>query len=261
MPSDVAGKRLPWYRTLGREQWRVLVASNLGWLFDGFEIYALFLTVGFALHQLLVPTQYQAIPRYVGYVLATTVFGWATGGVLGGIIADYIGRKRTMMLAILAYSLTTALSAAAWNWQSFAILRFLVGIGIGSEWVTGASIVSEIWPDHQYREWGRRQELPHFSTHVTSKTALIRYSECLAVEVKYYSIDDPRDGAAHRAHRHGGIFAELARRENLAALASSDLRRGPRFAHGAAARVDVGPRVRRSRRAFWVLHPAAKRSW
>jgi MFS family permease len=74
--------------------------------------------------------------------------GGATGGVLGGIIADYIGRKRTMMLAVLAYSLTTALSAAAWNWQSFAILRFLVGVGIGSEWVTGASIVSEFWPDH-----------------------------------------------------------------------------------------------------------------
>ena len=113
MPSNVAALRLPWYRTLGREQWRVLVASDLGWAFDGFEIYALFLTVGFALDQLLVPTQYQAIPRYVGYVLATTVFGWATGGVLGGIIADYIGRKRTMMLAILAYSLTTAAAGAA----------------------------------------------------------------------------------------------------------------------------------------------------
>jgi len=78
----------------------------------------------------------------------TTVFGWATGGVIGGIVADYIGRKRTMMLAILAYSLTTGLSAIAWNWQSSAILRFLVGVGIGSEWATGASIVSELWPDH-----------------------------------------------------------------------------------------------------------------
>ena len=139
---------LPWYRSLNREQWRVLFASNLGWLFDGFEIYALFLTVGFALHQLLDAAQYAQIPRYAGYVLATTVFGWATGGVIGGIIADYIGRKRTMMLAILAYSLTTALSAFAWNWESFAILRFLVGVGIGSEWVTGASLVSELWPDH-----------------------------------------------------------------------------------------------------------------
>jgi MFS family permease len=139
---------LPWYRTLSRAQWRVLFASNLGWLFDGFEIYALFLTVGFALHQLLQASEYSQIPRYAGYVLATTVFGWATGGVIGGIIADYIGRKRTMMLAILAYSLTTAFSALAWNWESFAILRFLVGVGIGSEWVTGASLVSELWPDN-----------------------------------------------------------------------------------------------------------------
>ena len=148
MHQEAIVASVPWYRTLNREQWRVLAASNLAWLFDGFEIYALFLTVGFALHQLLEPAQYAAIPRYAGYVLATTVFGWATGGVIGGIIADYIGRKRTMMLAILAYSLTTGLSAIAWNWESFAILRFLVGVGIGSEWATGASIVSELWPDH-----------------------------------------------------------------------------------------------------------------
>jgi MFS family permease len=101
MDSNAVSAASPWYRTLNREQWRVLVASNLAWLFDGFEIYALFLTVGFALHQLLEAAQYSQIPRYAGYVLATTVFGWATGGVIGGIVADYLGRKRTMMLAIL----------------------------------------------------------------------------------------------------------------------------------------------------------------
>jgi hypothetical protein len=57
-----AAVSLPWYRALNREQWRVLLASNLGWLFDGFEIYALFLTVGFALHQLLDAAQYAANP-------------------------------------------------------------------------------------------------------------------------------------------------------------------------------------------------------
>ena len=148
MAGAAAALSVPWYKTLNREQWRVLIASNLAWLFDGFEIYALFLTVGFALHQLLEAAQYKAIPEYAGYVLAATVFGWAAGGVIGGIVADYLGRKRTMMLAILAYSLTTGLSAFAWNWWSFAILRFLVGVGIGSEWATGASIVSELWPDH-----------------------------------------------------------------------------------------------------------------
>src|SRR6266403_4872209 len=147
MSTQEAVLHQPWYRSLNRDQWGVLIASNLGWLFDGFEIFALFLTVGFALRQLLDAAQYAEIPQYAGFVLATTVFGWATGGVIGGIIADYIGRKRTMIVAILAYSLTTGLSAFAWDWVSFAALRFLVGVAIGSEWVTGTSIVSELWPD------------------------------------------------------------------------------------------------------------------
>src|SRR5712675_205762 len=154
MSTQESVLHLPWYRSLNRDQWKVLIASNLGWTFDGFEIFALFLTVGFALRQLLDAAQYAAIPQYAGYVLACTVFGWATGGVIGGIIADYIGRKRTMMLAILAYSLTTGLSAFAWDWESFAVLRFLVGVAIGSEWATGASIVSELWPDHSRGKGG-----------------------------------------------------------------------------------------------------------
>jgi MFS family permease len=52
-----------------------------------------------------------------------------------------------MMLAILAYSLTTGLSALSWDWVSFLFLRFIVGIAIGSEWVTGAAITAELWPD------------------------------------------------------------------------------------------------------------------
>src|ERR1700736_6778528 len=154
MDSNTTIASLPWYRSLSRTQWKVLIASNLGWTFDGFEIFALFLTVGFALRQLLDAAEYSAIPQYAGYILACTVFGWATGGVIGGIIADYIGRKRTMMLAILAYSLTTGLSALAWVWESFAVLRFLVGVAIGSEWATGASIVSELWPDHSRGKGG-----------------------------------------------------------------------------------------------------------
>src|ERR1700732_3832653 len=148
MDSNTTIASLPWYRSLTREQWGVLIASNRGGLFDGFEIFALFLTVGFALRQLLDVAQHADIPQYAGFVLATAVVGWATGGVIGGITADYIGRKRTMILAILAYSLTTGLSAFAWDWVSFAALRFLVGVAIGSEWATGASIVSELWPDH-----------------------------------------------------------------------------------------------------------------
>jgi len=145
--SDTTAGAQPWYRSLNRSQWYTLVASNLGWLFDGYETYALIIAVGVALRQLLDPSQYSQIPFYAGLIIALTLLGWAIGGLIGGVIADYIGRKRTMLLAILAYSIMTGLSAFAWDWLSFAVLRFLVGVAIGSEWVTGTSIVAELWPD------------------------------------------------------------------------------------------------------------------
>lgn len=149
--SDLADDQLsiasPWYRNLSRSQWNALIASNLGWLFDGFENYALILTAGAALRQLLRPDQVQDLPIYVGAVISINLLGWALGGMAGGILADYLGRKRTMMFAILAYSVTTGLSAFAFSWWSFAALRFLVGMSVGSEWATGSSMVAELWPD------------------------------------------------------------------------------------------------------------------
>ncbi len=148
MTSMATGAPAPWYRSLSGAQWKALVASNLGWTFDGFEVYSLILVVGVALHQLLDPAEYKFIPFYAGAVIAITVFGWGLGGLLGGILADYIGRKRSMMITILAYSALTGLSALSWSWLSFAVFRFLVGLAIGSEWATGASITAELWPNN-----------------------------------------------------------------------------------------------------------------
>ena len=138
----------PWYRSLTATQWKTVFASNLGWMFDGYETFSLILVVGVALHDLLVPAQFGQIPAYAGTVIGITLLGWGIGGVIGGVLADYIGRRRTMIFAILAYSLTTGLSAFAWDWVSFALLRFLVGVAIGSEWSTGASLTAEVWPDN-----------------------------------------------------------------------------------------------------------------
>jgi MFS family permease len=138
----------PWYRSLNATQWKTVFASNLGWMFDGYETFALILVVGVALHDLLAPSQFGQIPAFAGTVIGITLLGWGIGGVIGGVLADYIGRRRTMILAILAYSVTTGLSAFAWDWVSFALLRFVVGIAIGSEWATGASLTAEVWPDN-----------------------------------------------------------------------------------------------------------------
>ena len=146
--TDIAAGSLPWYRALTPGQKRTLIATNLGWLFDGYEAYALFLTVGPAMRSLLPAAEYPQIPAYAGTVVAITLLGWGIGGFCGGILADYIGRKRTMIYAILAYSVMTGLTALSFNWVSFAILRFLVGIAIGSEWATGSSMMAELWPQN-----------------------------------------------------------------------------------------------------------------
>ena len=137
-----------WYKSLTRQQWNVLIASNLGWLFDGFENYALILTAGPALRQLLDATHHAQLPFYIGTTIGINLLGWGIGGMFGGVAADYFGRKRVMMFAIIAYSILTGLSAFSFNWISFVLTRFLVGIAVGSEWATGSSMIAELWPDN-----------------------------------------------------------------------------------------------------------------
>ena len=137
----------PWYRALDHRQWNTLVASNLGWLFDGYEAYALVLVVGGALHQLLPRRNMPASRPMPGWSSPSRCWAGGSGGMLGGVLADYIGRKRTMIFSILGYSLLTGISASR-GIGNVRGLRFLVGMPIGSEWATGTSMTAEMWPDN-----------------------------------------------------------------------------------------------------------------
>src|SRR5438874_13348496 len=68
------------------------------------------------------------------------------GGVLFGFIADRIGRKRALMLSILTYSICSFASGLATSVAMLAALRFILGLGMGGEWNTGATLVAETWP-------------------------------------------------------------------------------------------------------------------
>ena len=139
-----ASREMPWYKAADRSSWRALLASNLGWTFDGYETYILVLVGPAAIATLLSPEQ---TPIYFGILLAVTLAGWTVRGIGGGLIADRIGRKRTLMLSIFLYAIFTGLTALSPNILMFAIFRFLAGIGIGAEWGAGAVLVSEKFPD------------------------------------------------------------------------------------------------------------------
>jgi MFS family permease len=66
--------------------------------------------------------------------------------VLFGFVADRIGRKHALMASILTYSVCSFASGLATSIAMLAVARFLLGLGMGGEWNTGATLVAESWP-------------------------------------------------------------------------------------------------------------------
>jgi MFS family permease len=139
-----------WWKGVSRYQWLILIVAWLGWVFDAMDstIYALVLQP--ALRDLLpIPTSPEEIDWYGGIIFSLFLLGWAAGGVLFGIVADYFGRTRTMIATILIYSLFTGLAALSHTWWELMIYRFLTALGIGGEWAAGAALVAETWPEEK----------------------------------------------------------------------------------------------------------------
>ena len=127
-------------------KWKAFSAAALGWLFDGYESYVLVLVASIAVREVLPPADLHDLSTYVGGLFAATLLGWATGGVVSGVLSDYIGRKRTLMLSILCYALFTGLTAFAHTYWTLVVFRFMTGLGLGGEWGPGAALVGELWP-------------------------------------------------------------------------------------------------------------------
>lgn len=146
-----SGSTGPWYKLLNRYHWFVLIVAALGWLFDCLDQQLFVLARPAAMKDLLTGTvpaeQLKAASDKWGDI-ATSVFiaGWATGGLFFGMLGDRIGRTKTMMITILAYSLCTGLSALSTSVYDFAFYRFLTGLGVGGEFAVGVALVAEVMP-------------------------------------------------------------------------------------------------------------------
>ncbi|MFH0992001.1 MAG: MFS transporter [bacterium] len=129
-----------WYSTISPLQWRVLFAAQCGWMLDAMDV----MFYAFALNA--IQAEFGLSSAEAGALASITLVSSALGGVLMGILADRIGRARTLMLSILFYSLFTALTATASSVAELILWRLLVGIGMGGEWSAGSVLVSETWP-------------------------------------------------------------------------------------------------------------------
>jgi MFS family permease len=83
-----------------------------------------------------------------GLLNTLTLIASAFGSLVFGIMADRYGRRRILSLSILTYSLFTFACGFSNSIATLAIFRFLLGLGMGGEWNSGATLVAETWPSH-----------------------------------------------------------------------------------------------------------------
>jgi MFS family permease len=127
-----------WYRTLSANGKRGFWASAAGWALDAFD----FQVLTFGLVAIAAAFHLSGAQR--GFVGTVTLLISALGGVLAGMLADRIGRVKTLMVTVGVYSLFTFLSGLAQNYEQLLLFRALQGLGFGGEWAAGAILIAEM---------------------------------------------------------------------------------------------------------------------
>lgn len=129
--------------TISRGQRRTLIAAGLGWMLDAFDVMLYALVLAHIMRDLGMSK------GTAGLLNTLTLLASGVGGVFFGFVADRIGRKRALMATILTYSVFSFACGFSTTILMLACFRFVLGLGMGGEWNTGAALVAETWPGEQ----------------------------------------------------------------------------------------------------------------
>jgi MFS family permease len=139
------------FRAVSRYQWIVFLIVWMGWTLDSadFGLFSLVLRpaltnlLGYDASGTLTAAQLAEIGKFGGLLSMMGLLGWALGGFVFGVIADYIGRVRALMFSVALYSVFTALQGLSHGIFDFAIYRFIAGLGTGAELMVGIPLLAE----------------------------------------------------------------------------------------------------------------------
>ena len=138
--SDVPARldRLPW----SRWHWRVVLALGVAWVLDGLEV-TIVGSIGSVLER---PDTLGLSATQIGWSGSLYVGGAVLGALFFGRLADRLGRKKLFLLTLALYMVATVATAFSVGFGSFALCRFLTGIGIGGEYAAINSAIDELIP-------------------------------------------------------------------------------------------------------------------
>ncbi len=128
------------FRGLTAVQRNTFIACFLGWSLDAFDFFILVLCLS------ALAGEFHAKVSEVSKAIVWTLAMRPVGAILFGVMADRFGRRPTLMVDIIAFSMFELASAFAPTLKIFIITRALFGIAMGGEWGVGAALTFETLP-------------------------------------------------------------------------------------------------------------------
>jgi SHS family lactate transporter-like MFS transporter len=128
------------FRRLTPVQRNTFIACFLGWSLDAFDFFILIFCVN------ALAAQFQTKVSAIAEAIFLTLAMRPVGALLFGWMADRFGRRPTLMVDIIAYSVFELASAFAPSLKFFLIMRAFFGIAMGGEWGVGAALAFETLP-------------------------------------------------------------------------------------------------------------------
>ncbi|AFM41291.1 sugar phosphate permease [Desulfosporosinus acidiphilus SJ4] len=125
---------------LSKYTFKIYFLIGLALLFSGFD----YMVVSYTMPQM---TKEWALSKVqTGSLASWSLIGLMIGGIIGGVISDRIGRKKTLAFFCLVFSLLTFPIYFVHSFEAFAVLRILSGIGFGAIIPVAVTMLSESSP-------------------------------------------------------------------------------------------------------------------
>lgn len=79
-------------------------------------------------------------------IVGSALWGTVVGALVGGFPTDQLGRRKTLIIIGILYTVSAIGSAMANNPYIFSIFRFIGGLGVGASTIAAPAFISEIAP-------------------------------------------------------------------------------------------------------------------
>ncbi|HEY5369002.1 MAG TPA: MFS transporter [Hanamia sp.] len=119
----------------------IVIVASLGYFVDIYDLVIFSIVRVQSFHDIGIADD--AMRKGGEYVLNMQMGGLLIGGIIWGIIGDKFGRIKVLFGSILLYSIANMANAYVSNINSYAIIRFIAGIGLAGELGAGITLVSE----------------------------------------------------------------------------------------------------------------------